>query len=46
MRKKDYMSPTMLVVDLQYKCQILAGSFDEYGMNKSLIQDEEVDEGW
>lgn len=36
----------MLVVDLQYKSKILAGSLDEYGMNKSLIQDEEVDEGW
>ena len=45
MTKKEYMKPTMEVVELQHECQILAGSADAYGMNNGL-QDEEVDEGW
>lgn len=43
--KKEYMKPAMRVVKLRHKCQILAGSFDENGMNKRL-QNEEVDEAW
>ena len=35
MKKKDYQKPTMQVVKLQHKCQILAGSLtsvrDDYG---------------
>ncbi len=42
MTKKNYMKPSMKVVELQQKCQILAES---YGMNPEL-QEEEVDEGW
>ena len=29
-----------------YMTMILAGSADAYGMNKTLIEDEEVTEGW
>jgi hypothetical protein len=39
------MKPSMEVVVLQQKCQILAGSADAYGMNTDL-QDDEVDAGW
>ena len=39
------MKPSMEVVELQRKCQILAGSADANGMNTDL-QDEEVTEGW
>ena len=46
MIKKEYMKPSMKVVELQQKCQILAGSLDSNGMNRSLIEDEEVTEGW
>ena len=51
MIKKDYMKPSLKVVALQYKCQILAGSQifsdnpDVPGINTDL-QDETVDEGW
>ena len=45
MTKKEYMKPTMEVVELQHECQILAGSVDANGMNDTLI-DEEVTEGW
>ena len=27
--KKEYMKPSMKVVELQHKCQILAGSWDD-----------------
>lgn len=46
MIKKEYMKPSMKVVELHHKCQILAGSADAYGMNKTLVEDEEVYEGW
>ncbi len=36
----------MQTVVLTQRTAILAGSLDEYGMNKSLIEDEEVNEGW
>ncbi|MBQ3768795.1 MAG: hypothetical protein II866_07355 [Prevotella sp.] len=45
MIKKEYMKPSMKVVKLQHKCQILAGSVDANGMNNDL-QGEEVIEGW
>ena len=45
MIKKEYMKPSVKVVELQQKCQILAGSLDGNGVNTSL-QGEEVDEGW
>ena len=45
MIKKEYMKPTMEVVELQHECQILAGSLDANGMNNGL-QDDEVDAGW
>ena len=45
MIKKEYMKPSMTVVKLQHKCQILAGSVDANGMNNDL-QGEEVIEGW
>ena len=45
MIKKEYMKPSVKVVELQQKCQILAGSVDGDGMNTGL-QNEEVDEGW
>ncbi len=45
MIKKEYMKPSMRVVKLQHKCQILAGSVDANGMNNK-IQDDEVTVGW
>ena len=45
MIKKEYMKPSVKVVELKHKCQILAGSADAYGMNTDL-QDEEVNTGW
>ena len=39
------MKPSMKVVKLQHKCQILAGSVDANGMNNE-IQDDEVTVGW
>lgn len=44
MMKKAYLKPTMEVVALRQKHQILVGS-DNYGMNRNL-QEEEVGEGW
>ena len=46
MTKKEYQKPAMKVIELQHKSMILAGSPDAYGMNKTLIEDEEVVEGW
>ena len=47
--KQAYMKPSMKVVELQHKCQILAGS-DQFGMNNQLqIPDNEenwVEVGW
>jgi hypothetical protein len=45
MIKKEYMKPSMKVIELQHKCQILAGSVDANGMNNE-IQDDEVTVGW
>jgi len=45
MTKKEYMKPSVKVVELKRKCQILAGSLDANGMNTGL-QDEEVTAGW
>ena len=44
--KKAYMKPTMQTVELKHRTMILAGSVDTYGMNKTLIEDETVDEAW
>lgn len=44
--KREYMKPTVHVVVLQHKCQILAGSTDANGINDTLIEDEEVILGW
>lgn len=46
MTKNEYMKPTVKVLELKHKCLILAGSTDYYGMNRRLIEDDEVDEGW
>jgi len=46
MTKKAYMKPTMQTVALKQRATILAGSPDVYGMNKNLIEGEEVIEGW
>ena len=46
MTKKAYMKPTMQTVVLTQRTAILAGSPDAYGMNKSLIDKEEVLFGW
>ena len=43
--KKQYMKPTMRVVELQQRTHILVGS-NNYGMNPDIVTDEEVDEGW
>lgn len=44
--KQEYIKPAMEVVEIQQKCQILVGSFDEYNMNKELLEEEEVLEAW
>ena len=46
MNKKAYMKPTMQTVELNNKTMILTGSPDEYGMNKKLTEDEEVESAW
>ena len=43
--KKTYTKPAMHVVELKQRTMILAGSLDEYGMNKSL-RSEEAEEAW
>ena len=43
--KKEYNKPQMKVVELQQKCQILAGSVDANAINNELL-DETVDIGW
>jgi hypothetical protein len=45
MKRKVYMEPSVKVVKLRQKHQLLAGSPDACGMNPEL-QEEEVDEGW
>ena len=49
MTKKEYMKPSMKVVELQHKCQILAGSITEphgdihdtiYGFDSSFSDDD------
>ena len=44
--KKEYMKPTMQTVELKHRTMILAGSVDAYGMNKTVIEDEEVEYAW
>lgn len=46
MTKKTYMKPTMQTVALKQRTAILVGSLDAYGMNKNLIEEEEVLFGW
>jgi len=46
MTKKEYMKPTMQTVELKQRTMILAGSPDPHGMNKNLVDEEEVTEGW
>ena len=46
MIKKAYMKPTMQTVALKQRAAVLVGSPDVYGMNKNLIEDEEVLCGW
>ena len=36
MNKKEYMKPSMKVVELQHKCQLLVGSVESNGMNTKL----------
>ena len=48
--KKEYMKPSMKVVELQHKCQILAGSLpgDIHDANYEFyagFSDDDVDEG-
>ena len=48
MTKKAYMKPTLKVVELRQKHQILVGSVDTYGMNRNLQSnsEDEVDSAW
>ena len=46
MTKKKYMKPAMQTVELRHRTMILTGSSDAYGMNKRLVTDDEVDDGW
>ena len=40
------MKPAMEVIEVDIEMLILAGSADTYGMNETLVEDEEVTEGW
>ena len=42
--KAPYQEPTSKVIILQYHYHLLSDSPDGYGMRKSLVEDEEVDE--
>jgi hypothetical protein len=44
--KKYYIKPSVKVVELQQKYQILAGSKDSEGMEKYLIEEEVVESGF
>ena len=46
MIKKEYMKPAIQIVELKHRTTILAGSPDIYGMDKELVTDEDVLEGW
>ena len=50
MTKKAYMKPTMRTVELKHRTMILAGSLDQYGMNRQLQgtsdPDDEVENAW
>ena len=46
MTKKEYMKPAIQIVELKHRTTILAGSPDIYDMNKELVTDEDVLEGW
>ena len=50
MTKKAYMKPTMRTVELKQRTMILAGSLDQYGMNRQLQgtsdPEDEVDSAW
>ena len=50
MTKKVYMKPTMRTVELKHRTMILAGSLDQYGMNRQLQgtsdPEDEVDSAW
>ena len=46
MTKKVYDEPSMKVVKIRQKHQLLAGSVDMYKMNTKLQEKEEVEEGW
>ena len=46
--KKEYMKPSMKLVELQHKCQILAGSGDIHDANYEFyagFSKDDVDEG-
>ena len=45
MTKKEYMKPTLTVVELKQQTMMLAGS-DNYGMDVNLQEEEVVDEAW
>ena len=48
--KQEYMKPTMRTVELKHRTMILAGSVDQYGMNRRLQgtsdPDDEVEYAW
>ena len=44
--KQEYMKPAMEVIEADMDTEILVGSVDAYGMNKSVIEGEEVGQGW
>ncbi len=42
MKRKDYQKPTMKVVELQHKCQILAGSGEMGSATLNATYEEET----
>lgn len=45
MKKKAYIKPEMEIVELRQAVTLMEPSYDQYGMNKRVVE-EETDEGW
>lgn len=44
--KKEYIKPTILLVELQNQFQMLAGRLNDEGIEEDIQTEEEVYEGW
>ncbi len=46
MTKKKYIKPAMQIVELRQRTTILNTSYEDYGVNRTLFIEDEVDDGW